>query len=116
MAGSNAPTLTTFTVEPPQGLSFAKHLLRGGRAVAGVSIGAAKLASAELQGGRLVMTVRRAVSSLSASLRAPVLIESAGLKALAKQHRLRSERLAVVIKDSARKSTTVSVQIRNLHP
>jgi hypothetical protein len=89
--------------------------MHGRLTVRGVSIIGARVKSIVLERGRLVVTLRRSVSSLIVKLRVHSVTESAWLVNKAKRHLIRSLKLSVLIKDSARKSTTVAMQIRNLH-
>jgi hypothetical protein len=110
--------LKSFTVELPKGLSFARHRVHKKLKVTGVSLQGAKLKSATLSKGHLVITLRKAVSSLTVRIRSSALKESAALRrkarTTAKAKKLKSLKLTVITRNSKNRRTTVRVQIRNL--
>ncbi len=71
--GKNAPKITSFTVTLPAGLTFVRRGLK-----AGIHLGPAH--SLRLHGGRLTITLKRAVNSVSVRMTVPALHESAQLK------------------------------------
>ncbi len=78
--GSNAPNVKSFVVALPHGLSFNPKKLGKG-----VSIGAAH--TLRLAGGQLTVRLKRAVGTVSVTVKAPALVES---KQLTKQVRTRA--------------------------
>ena len=114
VAGTRAPKLRSFTVRLPGGLSFVKHRVHGRPTVTGVSVGGAKIKSLALVGGRLVVTLRSAVSGVSARIGPSALKESAALRSRARRHRTGSLKLTVAIKDAAGTTTTATLQVK--HP
>jgi hypothetical protein len=115
VAGKNAPSLSTFTILLPRGLSITQRRAGKRLQVTGVSVTGAKLKSVSLRHGHLVISLRRAVTSLAVKIRARALKESGGLRFKAAHHQIKSLRLKVVIRDSAHRSTTLATQIKKLH-
>jgi hypothetical protein len=113
VAGKNAGKLSVLTVELPRGLRFVRRV--GKLTVPGVSLAGAKLKSAVLAHGHLVITLRKAVANVIVSLSGKALSESGSLKSQARHHKLKRLKLTVLVKDSRGKQTKVPVQIRNLH-
>ena len=64
VAGRSAGKLSALTVTLPRGLRFVRHRLGGKLRMQGVSVAGAKLKSAVLQHGHLVITLRRAVDNV----------------------------------------------------
>jgi hypothetical protein len=115
VAGKNAGKLSMLTIELPRGLRFVRHRVHGKLVMQGVSVAGAKLKSAVLQKGHLVITLRGAVDNLIVSLSPKALAESASLKSQARHHKLKSLKLTVLVKDARGKQTKVPVVIRSLH-
>jgi hypothetical protein len=115
VAGKGAGKLSALTVELPRGLRFVRHRVHGKPSVQGVSLAGAKLKSAVLQHGHLVITLRGAVPNVIVSLLSRALAESVSLKSQARRHKLKSLKLTVLVKDSRGTQTTVPVAIRSLH-
>jgi hypothetical protein len=115
LAGKNAGKLSMLTVELPKGLRFTRHRVHGALKVQGVSLAGAKVKSAVLKRGHLVITLRRAVSRAIVSLSSKALAESGSLKSQARRHKLKSLKLTVLVKDSRGTQTKVAVVIRSLH-
>jgi hypothetical protein len=90
VAGTNTAKLGTFTIELPRGLTFVKRRVHGRLTVRGVSIIGARVKWVVLERGRLLVTLRRSVSSLIVKLRVHSLTESAWLENKAKRHLIRS--------------------------
>jgi hypothetical protein len=115
VAGRNAGKLSVLTVELPRGLRFTRHRVHGPLKLQGVSLAGARIKSAALKGGHLVITLRRAVANVIVSLSSRALAESGSLRSQARRHRLKSLKLTVLVKDSRGRQTKVPVQIRSLH-
>ncbi len=91
--GTNAPGLKAFSIGLPHGLSFKKAGLRRGLSVRGVK------AKAALKGGKLVVTLTRAVSSVSVKVASPLL--------KAKKHLHGTVKLQIAVTDAGGTSTTL---------
>ncbi len=115
VAGRNAGKLSVLTVELPRGLRFTRHRVHGALKLQGVSLAGARIKSAALKGGHLVITLRGAVETVIVRLSSRALAESGSLKSQARRHKLKSLKLIVLVKDSRGRQTKVPVQIRSLH-
>lgn len=115
VAGKGAGKLSVLTVELPRGLRFVRHRVHGKLTVQGVSLAGAKLKSAVLQHGHLVITLRRAVGNVIVSLSSRALAESRSLKSKARHHRLKSLKMTVLVKDTRGRQSKVPVVIRSLN-
>ena len=100
VAGKGAGKLSALTVELPRGLRFVRHRVHGKLRLQGVSLAGAKLKSAVLSHGHLVITLRHAVANVIVSLSSKALAESGSLKSQARRHRLKSLKLTVLVKDA----------------
>jgi hypothetical protein len=115
VAGKGAGKLSVLTVELPRGLRFVRHRVHDKLTLRGVSLAGAKLKSAVLSHGHLVITLRNGVANVIVSLSSKALSESGSLKSQARRHKLKSLKLTVLVKDSRGRQTKVPAQIRNLH-
>jgi hypothetical protein len=95
--GKNAPKLKSFTVALPGALSFQASGLRHGLSVSGVKV------SATLQGGQLVVKLKRPVNSLSVKLASPLLVLGKHLHGRPKLH--------VTVTDAKGTSTSLTVSV-----
>ena len=102
-ATKGAAALRAVTVQLPAGLSFVSRHHR----VSGVSVKGAKIKSLVLSHGRLTITLRRAVSSLTVSIGRGGLTDSATVRRTAKAHRLHGLRLTVTAVSSRGAHTTI---------
>ncbi len=107
--GPSAPRLRSVTVVLPQGLSVVTRRGHGKRTL-GVGLTGAKLKSATLSHGRLVIKARQAARRLS--IRLMRLRESASLKAKVKANLLKRLRLEVVVDNVKGQRTTASVAVK----
>ncbi len=115
VAGKNAGKLSVLTVELPRGLRFVRHWVHGRLTLQGLSLAGARLRSAVLQHGHLVITLRNAVDNVIVSLSGKALAESASLKSQARRHKLKSLKLTVLVKDTRGTQTKVQGQVRSLN-
>jgi hypothetical protein len=115
VAGKNAGKLSVLTVELPRGLRFVRHRVHRALKLQGVSVAGAKIKSAALTGGHLVITLRKAVSNVIVSLSDRALAESGALRSQARRHKLKSLKLTVLVKDSRGRQSKLPVTIRSLH-
>jgi hypothetical protein len=107
--GKRLAKMNALTVELPSGLSFASH-----RVGKGISLKGAKVRSTTLSHGHLVITLRKAVRTVTVQIKTSALKESAVLKARAKAKKLKSLRLIVIAKNTKGKRTTIRVQVKQL--
>jgi uncharacterized membrane protein YgcG len=109
-----AAKLRSLTVELPSGLSFARDRVTDKLTVTGASVVGGRIKSLSLSRGQLVITLRKAVSSMTVKLSPRALKESATLEAKAKSKHLRSLLLRVIAVNAAGKRSTIAVQVKNL--
>ena len=102
----DAPKLTAVTIELPAGLSFAGH------PTTGVILTGATLKGLRLSHGRLTITLRHPVRSLSITISSTALTESDALKAKAKT--LTHLHLTVITTNTTDKHTTIHVQTKRM--
>jgi hypothetical protein len=112
--GKRLAKVSALTVELPSGLSFAGHRVGKRLKVTGVSLKGAKIKSLTLSHGHLVITVRKAVRTVTVQIKAPALKESPVLKAKVKAKKLKSLRLTVIAKNTKGTRTAIHVQIKRL--
>lgn len=112
VAGKKAPKLSSFTIQLPSGLTFARTRVKKALKLLGISLTGAKLKSAALKQGRLVITVRKPVTSLILSVSAKGLRESRSLRSKVSRGRLKSLKLKVIVRNAAGKSTTLTVVLK----
>jgi hypothetical protein len=98
-SGKNAPDLKAFTVTLPHGLSFHSSGLRKGLSVQGVKV------SAKLKGDGLVVSLKRAVKSVSVKLAAPLLV--------AKKHLHAGLKLQLEVTDAGGSSTSIRAPLKS---
>lgn len=106
--------LRRVTVELPKGLSFRTRTIHHTRRVPGLAVKGAKLRSARVSRGHLVLTFRRPVASATVSISSKGLRESAALHRAAVHKKLRSLRLTLIVRTSAGRNRTLHVSIRHL--
>ena len=82
----------------------------------GVTVKGAKLASAKVSGGKLVVTLKAAAKKATVKVGPKALKESAGLekKASAGKKKLKSLKLTVVARNASGKRTTIHVSATKL--
>ena len=109
-----AAKLRALTIELPRGLSLIAH--RAGRrlTIKGVRLTGGAIRSLSLSHGHLVITLKRAVSSVTVTLTGAALRESAALRAKAKAHKLKRLALTVIAQNTKGRRSTVHVQVTHL--
>ena len=112
VAGKNAPKLSSFTVALPSGVSFTRHRVRRVLRLVGISLTGARLKSARLSHGQLVVTLRRPVTSVIVSASDRALKEGRGLRSKIDHGTVKRLKLRVIVRDAAGKSTTLTVVLR----
>jgi hypothetical protein len=112
--GKRLAKMNALTVELPSGLSFARHRVGKRLKVTGISLKGAKVKSITLSHGHLVITLRKAVRTVTVQIKSSAVKESAVLKARAKAKKLKSLRLIVIAKNTKGKRTTMRVQVKQL--
>lgn len=112
--GKGAAKLRALTVELPSGLSFITHRAGHRLTVKGVRVRGGAVKSLAVTHGHLVITLRRAVSSLSVTLGGSALRESAALRSQAAAHKLKRLALRVIAENTKGKRTTIRAQVTHL--
>lgn len=102
------------TVELPKGLSFRTHTVRRIRRIRGLTIKGAKLRTARIDRGHLVLTFRRPVRWVTVIVSAKGLYESPALHRRAIHRKLKRLRLTLIVRTPAGRSRTLHVFITHL--
>jgi hypothetical protein len=113
-AAKHAARLGALTIELPAGMSFVGHRVGHKLKVTGVSVTGAKIKSLTLSHGHLVITLRKAVSSLVVKLSASALRESAALRRKAGAHQLKTLHLTVISTNTRGRHATIHVRFTAL--
>ncbi|HEY3774290.1 MAG TPA: hypothetical protein VGL69_14920 [Solirubrobacteraceae bacterium] len=107
--------LSRVTVELPKGLSLRSHTVHKVRRIrGGLTVKGAKLKSAAIVKGHLVLTLRRPAASVTVTISSKGLRESAALHREATKKKLKSLHLTVVARTSAGKSRPIHVTVKHL--
>ncbi len=109
-----AAKLRALTVELPGGLSLITRRTGHKLTVKGVRVKGATVKSLVVTHGRLVITLKRPVSSLGVTLTGAALRESAALRKKAAAHKLRRLALRVIARSTTGKRTSILVQVTHL--
>ncbi len=118
--GANAPNIASMSIALPAGVDFkgaalVKHRVCNGAScqtsvsVKGLSLSGANVRSAHIQGGKLVISFKRAAASVSLTARGPLLTESRALRFKARQQTASALVARLRITDASGSSTVVSV-------
>ena len=110
-AGKYAAKLSSFTVKAPSGLSFVTHVVKHHATVTGVTVSGGKVKSLTLSHGQLVVVLRSATAGVTVKI-GLALTESASLRSKVKSHKVKTLKLTVVTRDSARHSTTLARTVK----
>jgi hypothetical protein len=111
---TGAAKLRALTVDLPGGLSLITHRTGRRLTVKGVRVNGATVKSLVVTHGRLVITLKRPVSSLSVTLTGAALRESAALRKKAAAHKLKRLALRVIAQNTTGKRTSMLVQVTHL--
>jgi hypothetical protein len=103
------------TVKLPSGLTFRSSRVHHLRMVRGVTVKGAKLRSAVLSHGRLMVTLRRAARRATVTLGPRSLRESKALRSKARAHKLRRMRLHVAVLNAKHQTRSLTVTIGKSH-
>ncbi|MGA2925000.1 MAG: hypothetical protein ABSG43_03220 [Solirubrobacteraceae bacterium] len=125
-AGTNAPLVASAAVGLPRGLSFDRNAISSSKkckgkgkkkkcattiTIKGLTASPGTISGAKVQGGRLVVTFKKAVASTRLTLRAPLVVESKALARSVKKHKVKAVTVTVKVTDAARTSTPLSVKV-----
>jgi hypothetical protein len=114
-AAKHKPKIRRVTVTLPSGLSFRSHRSHHRRLVRGVTIKGAKLRSAVLSHGHLVLTLRKTARRATVTLGPSSLRESKALRAKARAHTLQRLRLHVAVLNAKKQTRSLTVTIGKAH-
>ncbi len=114
-AAKNRPKIRRMTVTLPSGLSFRGHRAHHLRLVRGITLKGAKLRSAVLSHGRLVLTLRRTTRRATVTLGPSSLRESKALRAKARAHKLTRLRLHVAVLNAHHQTRSLTIAIGKSH-
>ncbi|MGH2908427.1 MAG: hypothetical protein ACRDK8_03930 [Solirubrobacteraceae bacterium] len=114
-AARHRPKIRRMTVSLPSGLRFRGHAVHHRMLVRGVTVRGAKLRSAVLSHGRIVLTLRRAARRATVTLGPRSLRESRALRARARAHKLKRMRLHVAVLNARRQTHSLTVTISKAH-
>jgi hypothetical protein len=114
-AARHRPKIRRMTVSLPSGLRFRGHAVHHRMLVRGVTVKAARLRSAVLSHGRLVLTLRRAARRATVTLGPRSLRESKALRTRARAHKLKRMRLHVAVLNAKRQTRSLTVTISKAH-
>lgn len=114
-AARHRPKIRRVTVKLPSGLSFRGHRVHHSRLVRGITVKGARLRSAMLSHGRLVLTLRRAARRATVTLGPRSLRESKALRIRAQAHKLTRMRLHVAVLNAKHQTRSLTVTIGKSH-
>jgi hypothetical protein len=117
--GSGAPNIKSVSVGVPSGLSFHTSKVCTGHGshkkctskVKGVSVSGGTVKSAKISGGRLVITLKSAASSVSVTVSGPGLKETKALKTKVKKHKVKKETVSIKITNASGTATSISLKL-----
>jgi hypothetical protein len=109
-----AAKLHALTVGLPRGLSIIAHRAGHKLTIRGVRVRGAAIKSLALSHGKLVITLRRAVSGVTVTLTRAALAESARLRSQAGRHKLKRLALTVIAENAKGRRTTIHVRVTHL--
>ncbi|MGA8339859.1 MAG: hypothetical protein WB761_34315, partial [Solirubrobacteraceae bacterium] len=80
--------------------------------IKGLGVSGASVKSVALKGGKLVITLKKAVGSVTVSLSGPVLSESKALQTSVKKHKTKTVKVTLKVTDAKHTTTSVPVTIK----
>ncbi len=80
--------------------------------IKGLGISGASAKSVALKGGKLVITLKKAASSVTVDLSGPVLTESKSLQTNVKKHTVKSLTVTLKVTDAKHTSTSVPLKLK----
>jgi hypothetical protein len=112
IAGTHQPAISSVAVKLPKGLKAVGTRRHGRRTVGHVSVPGAKLGSATVSHGKLVIALREATRHATVKLARGTLAESHALVAKVRGKHVKSLRLTVVVRNAKGKHTTLHVSAK----
>jgi hypothetical protein len=107
--GKRSPGIRSLTVTLPSGLSFVAGALGSSRAL---SLSGAKLASARIRQGALVVTFKRSSAKSSLSLGGALVVESSSLIHEVRSHHAHMGRMTVRVTDARGRHTRLKLAVK----
>jgi hypothetical protein len=114
-SANKSAKLKRLTVKLPHGLRFVRHKVHRKLKVTGVHLKGAKAHSLKLSHGKLVITLRKPARKVTVKLGARSLKESSAMRAQARKKALKRLTLKVAVRNTKRKSHTLTVAVTKLH-
>jgi hypothetical protein len=111
-AGAHRPAISALTVRLPKGLKAVVRRAHGRHTVRHVSVKGAKLRSATVSHGALVIKLRRAARHLVVTLKRGSLSESRALATKVRRKHVKSLPLSVIVRNAKGKRTTLHVRAK----
>ena len=124
---SGGANIASLAVGLPSGLSFARSAISTKKTcttskgkkkcttttlIKGLGVSGASVKSVALKGGKLVITLKKAVGSVTVSLSGPVLSESKALQTSVKKHKTKTVKVTLKVTDAKHTTTSVPVTIK----
>ena len=124
---SGGANIASLAVGLPTGLSFARSAISTKKTcttskgkkkcttttlIKGLGVSGASVKSVALKGGKLVITLKKAVGSVTVSLSGPVLSESKALQTSVKKHKTKTVKVTLKVTDAKHTTTSVPVKIK----
>jgi hypothetical protein len=125
--GKGGPNLASVVIGVPAGLKFVRGAIVSHKTcttpqgqgkkkcstttlIKGLGVSGAKVKSATIKGGKLVITFKKAVASATITLSGPLVAESKGLQTKVKKHKVKSLNFSLKLTDANKTATTVAVK------
>jgi hypothetical protein len=117
--GSNAPNIKSVAVTAPGGLSFHTSKVCKGKgkhkkckiSVKGLSVSGGTIKTVKASGGHLTITLKRAASSVTVTVKGPGLKETKGLTKKVKKHKVKKETVTLKATDAKGASTSKAFKL-----
>ena len=124
---SGGANIASLAVGLPTGLSFARSAISTKKTcttskgkkkcttttlIKGLGVSGGSVKSVALKGGKLVITLKKAVGSVTVSLSGPVLSESKALQTSVKKHKTKNVKVTLKVTDAKHTTTSVPVTIK----
>jgi hypothetical protein len=109
--GVNAPNLKSVAIKPSSGLTF--KCVKSGKSCKGLSIAGAKVKSAKVARGQLVVTLKKPAAKLTLTAKGPLLRESKALQNKVLKHKIKTIKFTLKVKDAKGSSTTILLKLKS---
>ena len=118
--GQGAAGIASIAIGLPAGLKFARSAIasskacvtrHGTRCTKGLGVLSARAKSVALEGGKLVITLKKPVASVTVTMSGPVLTETGSLQSDVKNHKVQSVTATLKVADAKHTSTLVPLKL-----